>query len=82
MVSLARESGTMVVSPHSETTLLNVAGDLVYARGEGYVRNVRGLRMTDCKAYASIQAKRVHRLGGRSGHGARTRQEWSSNHHV
>ena len=44
----------------SETTLLKVAGDLVYARGEGYVRYVRGLRTTDYKAYASIQAKNVY----------------------
>jgi hypothetical protein len=40
--------------------LLKVAGDLVYARGEDYVRYVRGLRTTDFKAYASIQAKRVY----------------------
>jgi uncharacterized Zn finger protein len=46
--------------PLSETTLLKVAGDLVYARGEDYVRYVRGLRTTDFKAYASIQAKRVY----------------------
>lgn len=46
--------------PLSETTLLNVAGDLVYARGEDYVRYVRGLRVTDFKAYASIQAKNVY----------------------
>ncbi|MGY4653749.1 SWIM zinc finger family protein [Mycobacterium sp. URHB0021] len=44
----------------SETTLLDVAGDLVFARGEDYVRYVRGLRTTDFKAYASIQAKRVY----------------------
>jgi uncharacterized Zn finger protein len=46
--------------PLSETTLRNRAGDLVYARGEDYVRYVRGLRTTDFKAYASIQAKRVY----------------------
>ncbi|WP_319453613.1 MULTISPECIES: SWIM zinc finger family protein [unclassified Mycobacterium] len=46
--------------PLSETTLLTVAGDLVYARGEDYVRYVRGLRTTDFKAYASIQAKNVY----------------------
>jgi uncharacterized Zn finger protein len=46
--------------PLSETTLLMVAGDLVYARGEDYVRYVRGLRTTDSKAYASIQAKQVY----------------------
>jgi uncharacterized Zn finger protein len=44
----------------SETTLLTVAGDLVFARGEDYVRYVCGLRTTDTKAYASIQAKRVY----------------------
>ena len=57
---LAHESGTMVDVPLSETTLLKVAGDLVYARGEDYVRYVRGLRTTDFKAYASIQAKNVY----------------------
>ena len=46
--------------PLSETTLLKVAGDLVYARGEDYVRYVRGLRTTAFKAYASIQAKNVY----------------------
>lgn len=46
--------------PLSESTLLAVAGDLVYARGEDYVRYVRGLRTTEFKAYASIQAKRVY----------------------
>lgn len=46
--------------PLSETTLLDVAGDLVYARGEDYVRYVRGLRITDVKAYASIQANNVY----------------------
>jgi len=46
--------------PLSETTLLKVAGDLVYARGEDYVRYVRGLRTTEVKAYASIQAKNVY----------------------
>ena len=48
--------------PLSETTLLKVAGDLVYARGEDYVRYVRGLRTTDFKAYASIQAKKVYNV--------------------
>jgi uncharacterized Zn finger protein len=38
------------------------AGDLVYARGEDYVRYVRGLRITDVKAYASIQAKKVYQV--------------------
>lgn len=46
--------------PLSETTLLQAAGDISYARGEGYVRYVAGLRITDFKAYASIQAKRVY----------------------
>jgi hypothetical protein len=44
----------------SETTLLKAAGELVYARGEDYVRYVRGLRTTGYKAYASIQAKKVY----------------------
>ena len=48
--------------PLSETTLLQAAGDLVYARGEDYVRYVRGLRTTDFKAYASIQAKNVYQV--------------------
>ena len=48
--------------PLSETLLLEVAGDLVYARGEDYVRYVRGLRTTDFKAYASIQAKNVYQV--------------------
>ncbi|WP_102141928.1 SWIM zinc finger family protein [Mycobacterium hubeiense] len=46
--------------PLSETALFNVAGDLVYGRGEDYVRYVSGLRTTDFKAYASIQAKNVY----------------------
>src|SRR6476661_3747971 len=44
----------------SEMSLLKAAGDLVYARGEDYVRYVRGLRTTAFKAYASIQAKQVY----------------------
>ncbi len=48
--------------PLSETTLLEVAGELVYARGEDYVRYVRGLRTTESKAYASIQAKNVYQV--------------------
>lgn len=48
--------------PLSETSLFNVAGDLVYARGEDYVHYVRGLRTTDFKAYASIQAKNVYQV--------------------
>jgi uncharacterized Zn finger protein len=48
--------------PLSETTLLTMAGDLVYARGEDYVRYVCGLRTTDFKAYASIQAKNVYQV--------------------
>lgn len=49
--------------PLSETALLNVAGEVVYARGEDYVRYVRGLRITEFKAYASIQTKRVYTVG-------------------
>jgi uncharacterized Zn finger protein len=44
----------------SENSLLEAAGDVVYARGEDYVRYVRGLRTTERRAYASIQAKRVY----------------------
>ncbi len=51
----------MVDVPLSETTLLKVAGDLVYARGED-VRYVRGFRTTAFKAYASIQAKNVYQV--------------------
>lgn len=46
--------------PLSETTLRQAAGDLIYARGEDYVRYVRRLRTTEFKAYASIQGKRVY----------------------
>ena len=46
--------------PLSETTLLDMAGERVYAQGEDYVRYVRGLRMTGVKAYASVQAKQVY----------------------
>jgi uncharacterized Zn finger protein len=46
--------------PLSESALLNVAGDRSYARGEDYVRYVRGLRITSEKAHASVQAKRVY----------------------
>jgi uncharacterized Zn finger protein len=44
----------------SENSLLEAAGDVIYARGEDYVRFVRGLRTTGHKAYASIQAKKVY----------------------
>lgn len=40
--------------------LLNVAGDRVFARGEDYVRYVRGLRVGTDKAQASVQAKSVY----------------------
>lgn len=46
--------------PLSERALLEVAGDRGYARGENYVRYVRGLRITADTAYASVQAKRVY----------------------
>lgn len=49
-----RQSGTTSVA------LLEVAGDRSYARGEDYVRYVRGLRITAQKANASVQAKRVY----------------------
>jgi uncharacterized Zn finger protein len=44
----------------SEAGLLGAAGGVVFARGEDYVGYVRGLRVTDTKAYASVQAKRVY----------------------
>lgn len=46
--------------PLSEISLLDVAGEPIYGRGEDYVRYVRGLRVTDTKAYASVQGKRVY----------------------
>ncbi|WP_122442790.1 SWIM zinc finger family protein [Mycobacterium attenuatum] len=46
--------------PLSERALLEGAGDRSYARGEDYVRYVRGLRATAGRAYASVQAKRVY----------------------
>ena len=46
----------------SENSLLNAAGDLVYARGEDYVRYIRGLRIAEFTAYASIQAKKVYQV--------------------
>lgn len=46
--------------PLSERALLEAAGDRSYARGEDYVRYVRGLRITAEKAYASVQARRVY----------------------
>lgn len=44
----------------SEDSLLEAAGDVVYRRGDDYVRYVRGLRTTEHKAHASIQAKKVY----------------------
>ena len=52
----------MVMCRSPKRRSLKVAGDLVYARGEDYVRYVRGLRTTDFKAYASIQAKNVYQV--------------------
>ncbi|SRX80122.1 SWIM zinc finger family protein [Mycolicibacterium parafortuitum] len=46
--------------PLSETMLLEVAGDRIFARGEDYVRYVRGLRVAADKAHASVQAKSVY----------------------
>ncbi|MGB0877477.1 MAG: SWIM zinc finger family protein [Mycobacterium sp.] len=46
--------------PLSERALLEEAGDRSFARGQDYVRYVRGLRITAEKAYASVQAKRVY----------------------
>lgn len=41
--------------PLSESTLLIMAGDLVYARGEDYAPDVQELRITEASASASIQ---------------------------
>jgi hypothetical protein len=46
--------------PLSKRELLEVAGDRSYARGEDYVRYVRGLRATAARAYASVQAKQIY----------------------
>ena len=48
--------------PLSENALLDAAGDVIFGRGEDYVRYVAGLRITKTKAYASIQAKRVYQV--------------------
>ena len=58
--AVAEAIGHHVGMPLSESALLEVAGDRSYARGEDYVRYVRGLRITAEKAYASVQAKRVY----------------------
>lgn len=39
---------------------MDVAGDVIFARGEDYVRYVHGLRITGATAQASVQAKRVY----------------------
>jgi uncharacterized Zn finger protein len=44
----------------SERALQKEAGDRSFARGEDYVRYVRGLRITAEKASASVQAKRLY----------------------
>ncbi len=44
----------------TENALLSVAGERSYARGENYVRYVRGLRVAATSAQASVQAKRVY----------------------
>jgi len=59
---MGRRIGHHSLVPLSETSLLNVAGDVIFTRGEDYVRYVRGLRITKSRAYASIQAKRVYQV--------------------
>ncbi len=59
-LELSESIGHHVGMPLSERALLKVAGDRSYARGEDYVRYVRGLRTTAVRAYASVQAKRVY----------------------
>src|ERR1700741_3715403 len=52
--AVAESIGHDVGMPLSERALLKVAGDRSYARGEDYVRYVRGLRATAARAYASV----------------------------
>ncbi len=46
--------------PLSETTLRKAAGDLIYARGEDYVRYVRGLRTTAPRPTRRSRLKKVY----------------------
>jgi hypothetical protein len=46
----------------TETDLLASAGDTVFARGEEYVRYLRGLRVRGSNATATIQARRVYEV--------------------
>ncbi len=46
----------------TERLLLEEAGDLSFERGQDYVKYVVGLRVTDKRAHASIQAKRVYQV--------------------
>jgi uncharacterized Zn finger protein len=46
----------------TDDELLARAGEAVFARGEGYVRYVHGLVVSDGSARASIQAKRVYQV--------------------
>ncbi len=45
-----------------ESALAELAGETVFARGEGYVQYVRGLQVRPGVAEASVQAKRVYRV--------------------
>jgi len=44
----------------TEGRLLEAAGDVIFGRGEDYVRYVHGLRVAGTRAQASIQAKNVY----------------------
>jgi hypothetical protein len=53
---LLREDGAVF----TEAALLDAAGPVVFERGLGYVRYIRGLQVQAGQATASIQAKRVY----------------------
>ena len=53
---LVREDGAVF----TEAALLDAAGPVVFERGLGYVRYIRGLQVQAGQATASIQAKRVY----------------------
>ncbi len=46
----------------SEDRLRNQAGEVIFGRGEDYVRYVHGLRVTATAAHASIQARNVYQV--------------------
>ena len=53
---MLREDGAVF----TEAALLDAAGPVVFERGLGYVRYIRGLQVQAGQATASIQAKRVY----------------------